>query len=283
MRKVTLIAVALLAAPAFATETQYQLLQDNLVDGTVDATSAQPLSLPLQIQNRAFAYTDTTSVLKGEFIQQQALIRFSISKEDGTAYYQGKKTQGNNYQGNWYDNQGNSGDFSLVTDEGQNGGDCNAATGTGWFNGYYCNAEIEGGGWQLVAVRNTFDPREAVDQITAIDGNQYLTDEKWAAIRNQSSEILFVQPDKGFWGIMTIADASDPRLCKPLTTNLGDDVLVHSEDNECGYSGNDYTMVGNPNYPTYQGSFYNDAKILPLWGQKNFSWSYSQTLMVFVR
>lgn len=123
MKALSLLAAALLSSSAFAAETPFQLSQDTLVDGQVDSATAQHLSLPLQVQNQGFAHTDATTVLKGNYLHDKALIQFDINTDGNTAYYLGKQVQGTQYKGNWYDSQGNAGDFNLTAgDDDQNGG-----------------------------------------------------------------------------------------------------------------------------------------------------------------
>lgn len=285
MKALSLLAAALLSSSAFAAETPFQLSQDTLVDGQVDSATAQHLSLPLQVQNQGFAHTDATTVLKGNYLHDNALIQFDINTDGNTAYYLGKQVQGTQYKGNWYDSQGNAGDFNLTAgDDDQNGGDCNAATETGWFNGYYCNAEIDGGSWQLVAVRKTADPYEAVSSVTSLDKNQYLESSLWVPLKSRMTEIMFYQPAKKQWGIMSIAAASSSDLCKPLADDLGSSLLIHAEDSGCNVSGADYTTVGHSttNY-LYQGTLTSYSQEYPLWKVKNFSDTHVSYLLVFVR
>lgn len=289
MKALSLLAAALLSSSAFAAETPFQLSQDTLVDGQVDSATAQHLSLPLQVQNQGFAHTDATTVLKGNYLHDKALIQFDINTDGNTAYYLGKQVQGTQYKGNWYDSLGNAGDFNLTAgDDDQNGGDCNAATETGWFNGYYCNAEIEGGGWQLVMVRSnsSSEPRTPVPQITDIVSNQYMAPEQWAPLKARVSEILFLQPSIGMWGIMTMANATNPDYCQPLDDDLSSNFIVHAENVGCNKAGGDYSIVGHETaLPQYRNALWAQATKYPdFWALKNFGrGQHSDALMMFVR
>ncbi|GJC00828.1 hypothetical protein [Aeromonas caviae] len=146
----------------------------------------------------------------------------------------------------------------------------------------YCNMDVDGGNWQLVAVRMPSTARIAVKSISSLTFSQYLSPEQWEPLMNRSSEILFYQPDTKQWGTMTVAAASNNELCSPLNSDLSKDVLVHAEVKGCNITGLDYTLVGHRD--AYRQAWL-DKRGPKIW-ERTSAWNPSTSsaqLMVFVR
>lgn len=272
--------IMILASAAVAQPQKLFLKEDVQLDGLLENPSL--LELDVNHAQNIFSAISGDTVYTGEFLNENAIIKFTKGSQISTTYYLGYKTADNNYQGTWYQTDGSSGDFTL-NDASNDTVDCSGANETGWRNGIYCNMDIDGGNWRLVAVRATADARIPVATISSLTENQYLANDKWENLMATSSEILFYQPDTTNWGIMDIATVSNSGICKPLTKDLGTNLLVHAESSGCDMTSLDYSMVGHPN-PSYQGSMYKHGP--QIWS-KTSSWSYpyvySAKLMVFVR
>lgn len=277
--KTIYISLLALAFGTNATVVEYQLEQDGIVDGII--TGSGSVGLTVNKQQDAFSGYDETSVTRGDISNNEAIIRFDKTTKDTVIYYLGTKSEDGQYKGNWYDTNGNGGDFRLLSSNVEKDG-CSDATQTGWNNGQYCNADIDGGGWQLVAVRMGADlgVGSAVDKITTLTSSQYLKTENWVALKSNMKEVLFVQPNTGVWGVMNIAAASATDLCKPLSDDLSAPVLINAEDEGCDLMGQDYTAVGHTS-AKYQGNLYNMSVKYVLWHEP--ADSYSDQLMVYVR
>ncbi|MFM5754265.1 hypothetical protein ACET52_05380 [Aeromonas veronii] len=281
--KAIYISFLAMAFGANATVVEYQLEQDGIVDGIV--TEGNTVDLTVNKQQEAFSGYDESSVTRGYFSNNEKVIRFDKTTKDTVSYYLGTKSEDGHYKGNWYDTNGNGGDFRLLSSDIENEG-CSGATQTGWHNGQYCNMGIDGGGWQLVATRTGESVDEAVEQITTLTKGQHLNKTSWNELKEKMKEILFLQPNTGVWGIMNITSASSPKLCKPLSDDLGSPVLLHAEDGICDASGTDYTYVGN-RQKAYQGSLYFHPNSYKLWIKENrsheYEYFYSDEIMIFVR
>ncbi|MGY3909498.1 hypothetical protein ACW5XW_06790 [Aeromonas piscicola] len=275
--KAIYISLLAMAFGVNATVVEYQLEQDGIVDGVI--TEGGSIDLKINKQQDAFSGYDESYVTRGYFYNNENVIRFDKTTKDTVSYYLGTKSENGQYKGNWYDSNGNGGDFRLLSSDVENEG-CSGAIQTG----QYCNMEIDGGGWQLVAVRAGVRQGigDAVDKITTLSSSQYLNAEEWGMLKSKMKEVLFVQPNTGIWGIMNIAAASSMDLCKPLSDDLSVPVLVHAEDEGCNAVGSDYTLVGHPSAPTYQGNLYAMSEKYILWHNPVKS-TYSDQLMVYVR
>ncbi|WP_429127506.1 hypothetical protein [Aeromonas veronii] len=281
--KAIYISLLAMAFGVNATVVEYQLEQDGIVDGVV--TEGTSIALKVNKQQGAFSGYDESFVTRGSFSDNEKVIRFDKTTKDNVSYYIGTKSEDGQYKGNWYDTNGNGGDFSLLSPDVESEG-CSGAIQTGWYNGQYCNMEVDGGGWQLVAIRMGGSVGSSVDKITTLDKSQYIRNEEWIGMKKKMKEILFIQPNTGVWGVMNILSASAPDLCEPLSDDLGSRVLLHAEDSGCAGSGLDYIYVGEPR-EVYQGNLYFYSKKFPLWiidGRNNSQeYSYSDQLMVYVR
>lgn len=276
-----------------AVEQDYRLTTDSWVDGALDKSTASSSTIVVNVDNGIISPGSNGESINGSFIDDNKIINFKKSVNQKNTYYLGKLIDERQYQGVWYDIDGNGGDFRIEWGEEEKP-DCRLATETGWYHGVYCNAEIDGGGWRLVAVRYNKESHISVEKITELNSNQYLNPGAWSQLRDESTEILFVQPDTKVWGVMSISLASNPKFCSPLGDNLSKNVLVHAEKEGCSLENLDYTVVGHPSNSDYQGTFYRYKKGVwttnypDLWAKSNWSQpldvSYgSSQLMVFVR
>lgn len=276
-----------------AVEQDYRLTMDSWVDGALDKGTASSSTIVVNVDDGVITPGNSGDVINGSFVENEKIINLKQSVNQKNTYYLGKLIDARQYQGVWYDIDGNGGDFRLEWGEEEKP-DCRLATETGWHHGLYCNAEIDGGGWRLVAVRYNKESYIPVDKITELNSNQYLNPGAWAQLRDESTEILFVQPDTKLWGVMNISLASNPKFCSPLGDNLSKKVLVHAEKEGCSLENLDYTVVGHPSNLDYQGTFYRYQKGVwttnypDLWARSNWTQpqnvSYgSSQLMVFVR
>ncbi|MBL0579017.1 hypothetical protein JD491_15575 [Aeromonas caviae] len=270
----------LLASAAVAQPQKLYLKEDTQLDGLLE--NASLLELDVNRAQNIFSAINIDTVYTGEFFHENSIVKFTKGGQNSTTYYLGYKTADNSYQGTWYQTDGSSGDFTLK-DVSNDTEDCSGANETGWKNGIYCNMDIDGGSWRLVAVRATSDVRIPVATISSLTENQYLANDVWENLMAASSEILFYQPDTTNWGIMDIATVSNSGICKPLTKDLGTNLLVHAESSGCDMSSLDYSMVGHPSQ-NLQGAMYKHGP--QIWS-KTSSWPYpyvySAKLMVFVR
>lgn len=276
-----------------AVEQDYRLTVDSWVDGALDKSTASSSTIVVNVENGIISPGNSGDLISGNFVDNDKIINLKQSVNQKNTHYLGKRIDERQYQGVWYDNDGNGGDFRIEWGEEEKP-DCRLATETGWHHGLYCNAEIDGGGWQLVAVRFNKEAHIPVEKITELNSNQYLNPGAWTQLRDESTEILFVQPDTKVWGVMNILKASNPKFCSPLGDNLSKKVLVHAEKEGCSLENLDYTVVGHPGSLDYQGSFYRYKKgdwttnYPDLWIRTNWTQqqdvSYgSSQLMVFVR
>ncbi|MFG0832437.1 hypothetical protein ACF8OI_02580 [Aeromonas bivalvium] len=282
---ISIAAITLSINTVNAKAIEYQLEQDGVVDGIVAEGSS--VNLNVNQQQNSFSGYDEPSVTKGYFSNNENVIIFDKTTKDTVSYYLGSKSEDGHYKGNWYDTDGNGGDFRLVSSNVENEG-CLGASQTGWYNSQYCNMEIDGGGWQLVAIRlsSSEGVGAEVEKITTLDSSQYIRSEEWINLKKKMKEVLFVQPNSGVWGVMNISNSSAQDLCKPLSDDLSSPVLLHAEDSGCDGFGTDYTYIGHPE-KIYQGNLYFHSKNFPLWTidsrNNTQEYFYSDQLMVYVR
>lgn len=287
-----LILSLLLSTSISAAEQDYKLIKDEWVDGNIDKNTSSSSTILAHIEGNIISPGSTGDNVNGVFMEENKLIQLKQDINKHTTYYLGKLIAERQYQGVWYDMTGRGGDFRIEWGE-DNNPDCRLATETGWYHDLYCNADIDGGGWRLVAVRANNTPYVQVDKITTLTSNQYLNHGAWAQLKDESTEILFIQPNTKLWGIMNIAQASNTAFCSPLDNNLGKAKIVHAEKYGCDGANLDYTIVGHPSSKDYQGSFYGykkddwTAAYPNLWIKSNWhpqrQSAYSSQLMVFVR
>lgn len=269
-----------IAGTVVAQPQKFYLKEDNQLNGSLENPAIAELDVN-HAQN-IFSVISNDTIYTGEFLNENAIIKFTKSNQIATTYYLGYKIADNSYQGTWYQTDGVSGDFTF-NDASNDTADCSGANETGWQNGIYCNMDIDGGNWRLVAVRSTADARTPVTTISSLTENQYLATEKWENLIATSSEVLFYQPDTANWGVMDIAAVSNTGICQPLTKDLGTDLLVHAESSGCDMSSLDYSMVGHKS-TSYQGSMYKHGP--QIWSKTSdwpYPYVYSAKLMVFVR
>lgn len=278
IKKASLIPI-LLTINAYAIPMDIYLQEDSQLDGVVENASLENISLSRE--QSIFSGAANESIYVGEYLHNDAIIKFTKGNAQDTTYYIGHKTSGSEYQGTWYQAGGAAGDFTLSTDS-NTAPDCSGASETGWHSGIYCNMDVDGGNWQLVAVRMPSTARIAVKSISSLTFSQYLSPEQWEPLMNRSSEILFYQPDTKQWGTMTVAAASNNELCSPLNSDLSKDVLVHAEVKGCNITGLDYTLVGHRD--AYRQAWL-DKRGPKIW-ERTSAWNPSTSsaqLMVFVR
>ncbi|MCH7372644.1 hypothetical protein [Aeromonas sp. MR16] len=276
-----------------AVEQDYRLTMDSWVDGVLDSGTASSSTIVVNVENGVISPGNSGDLINGSFIENEKIVNLKQSSNQKNTYYLGKLIDVRQYQGVWYDIDGNGGDFRIEWGNEETP-DCRLATETGWYHGLYCNTEIDGGGWRLVAVRYNKEPYIPVETLTELNSNQYLNPGAWVQLKDESTEILFLQPDTNVWGVMNISQASNQKFCSPLGDNLSKKVLVHAEKEGCSLENLDYTVVGHPGSLDYQGNFYRYKKGVwttnypDLWARTNWAQqqdvSYgSSQLMVFVR
>ncbi|MCH7375447.1 hypothetical protein MM182_08635 [Aeromonas sp. MR19] len=275
-----------------AAEQDYRIVRDEWVDGKIDKATSSSSTIIVNLDGNIISPGRLGGDIKGEFMEGNKLFQLKQNVNESSTYYLGKMIAERQYQGVWYDMNGREGDFRIEWGEEENP-DCRLATETGWYHNLYCNADIDGGGWRLVAVRFNKDPHIPVDKLTSLTSNQYLNPGAWAQLKDESTEILFMQPNTKLWGIMSISQASNPAFCSPLDNNLSKAKIVHAEKSGCNTANLDYTVVGHPSSRDNQGSFYGYKKdewslgYPNLWVKSNWhpkqQAAYSNQLMVFVR
>lgn len=276
-----------------AIEQDYRITKDAWVDGNIDKGTASSTTVIVNVDSDIISPGSSGDDITGSFVENGKIIQLKQNTSQNKTYYLGKVISERQYQGTWYDIDGNGGDFRIEWGDEERP-DCRLATETGWYHGLFCNVDIDGGGWRLVAVRYNKEAHIPVEKLTELNSNQYLNPGAWAQLKDESTEILFVQPDTEIWGVMNISQASNPKFCAPLNDNLSRKVLVHAEKEGCSLENLDYTVVGHPGSLDYQGNFYRYKKGVwttnypDLWVRSNWpqqqdvSYGSSQ-LMVFVR
>ncbi|EFC44818.1 predicted protein [Naegleria gruberi] len=115
----------------------------------------------------------------------------------------------------------------------------------------YCDMEYLGGGWALVSSRTTTNniaiPLATNDYVKVDVYGYSVSDDKWGALRNVSSDILWRDPT-GYYGLASISTLSTGGsfVCKTLASSLLDTELYRVEDGSpCNY-GTDTCSLGGP-------------------------------------
>ncbi|QTL35122.1 MULTISPECIES: fibrinogen-like YCDxxxxGGGW domain-containing protein [Pseudoalteromonas] len=155
----------------------------------------------------------------------------------------------------------------------------------------YCDNEA--GGWTLVGIRHVkgIDYSDKVNltnrfyetqNITGFDQNYHLTDAQWVTLKNNSSDIKFIMPINGAYGIAEISVLNGAN-CIPLSDTLGitpgqtgnaRQRLFWHETSGCSGSGRDYSMLNYSNIYV-MGGLYKETNIS--------SYVSEQTTYIYVR
>lgn len=139
----------------------------------------------------------------------------------------------------------------------------------------YCEMEIEGGGWTLVANHKDGLIPQVKPEGVKIDEKGILSDERWQALRALMTTGMMFVDEKG-----KVSRISATKLlngnCKPLDTTLKptDGRLWHHENSGCDGTGWDYSMIYLGSFSIYGASLYEHSVVkFDVWGY-GIEWSY---------
>lgn len=198
---------------------------DELLDGSIENPSE--ILLDATVRKEVFVAEEDT-ITSGSYLFDKKLISFSRVNESSVRYYLGTKKE-YGYVGTWYDIDGRSGDWQLLSDSGNNivKRTCNEIlkTGNSVGDGYYtidpdgeevgvepfevyCDMTNQGGGWTLFAYHK--DNIASKNSVETVSPGQLGVMEKmrWQALLASSEE-----------GIMTIDQAGRKAMVTFSTMN----------------------------------------------------------------
>ncbi|MCL1089925.1 hypothetical protein L2744_09960 [Shewanella profunda] len=198
---------------------------DELLDGSIENPSE--ILLDATVRKEVFVAEEDT-ITSGSYLFDKKLISFSRVNEYSVRYYLGTKKE-YGYVGTWYDIDGRSGDWQLLSDSGNNivKRTCNEIlkTGNSVGDGYYtidpdgeevgvepfevyCDMTNQDGGWTLFAYHK--DNIASKNSVETVSPGQLGVMEKmrWQALLASSEE-----------GIMTIDQAGRKAMVTFSTMN----------------------------------------------------------------
>lgn len=144
---------------------EHSILFDFNLNGSVESSQLQ--SLNFSGTTAHFVASSTEFTLSGKTDSSETVIQFTLSSRynQPTSHYLGRRHAAGSYKGTWYDEDGNSGDWSIsgigtdtfqnckqILDNGYSDGDglYNITTEAGNQISVYCDMTTDDGGWTLV-------------------------------------------------------------------------------------------------------------------------------------
>lgn len=267
-----LLLLSLISSYSYATPQYIDLKEDTFLDGQLDAGYTMSSSELLRVQDD-FVLKSDNSVTKGHYLHNDNMIEFTTTDGNIKKHYLGRFMSNGLYQGTWYNNNLESGDFQLMLQSTTGVADqsCDEvkikdpAAQSGIYtveltqNGIptsvavYCNMEVAQGGWTLVNTREKNGgashtrTQELTDPIT--QKNHYIDVAVWQALKSNATQIMITDGNNDNYVMFDFAQL-DTANCQVLVDDLAKTPVFHSEPG-CTYTGSDYTYLSNPNNGTY--------------------------------
>ena len=270
--KKSLLLLSLVSTYSYSTPQYIDLKEDAFLDGKLDASYALTTYELLKLQND-FLLKSENSVVKGSYIHNDNIIKFTTTENDIKKHYIGNLTSNGIYQGTWYANDLESGDFQFIlqSDTGTDGESCDEVkikdplAQSGVYSleiikdgiptpvSVYCNMEVSQGGWTLVNTREKNGitshtlTQELIDP--ASQKNHYVDKVVWQALKSNATQLMITDGQTNNYVVFDFAQL-DSANCQELVDDLANSPVFHSEAG-CSYTGTDYTYLCNPTNGTY--------------------------------